>query len=221
MKKRFGLIAALLAVTALVGCAKEPTVEEYQKWAEENGYELKDPALPSARLDGKTTYNTADSGIQIAPAADSGAKKLADYLDREDVVYIDLRDAKSYSQGHIEGFEWIPHFDILMKSGGARADQLFYTDADGKIQPNYEESVSLLNAMFPTDRVLFLMCQSGGRVVNTMNILAANGYDMSKVYNVGGFGQIKGDVANDYKVTSCKLVGVTATYDFSGLTKKA
>lgn len=220
MKKRFGLIAALLAVTALVGCAKEPTVEEYQKWAEENGYELKDPALPAARLEGKTTFNTADSGVQIAPAAESGAKKLSDYLDREDVVYIDLRDAKSYSQGHIEGFEWVPHFDVLMKSGGARADQLFYTD-NGTIKPNYEESVQILNAIFPKDRVIFLMCQSGGRVVYTMNILAANGYDMTKVYNVGGFGQIKGDLVNDYPVTACKLVGVAATYDFSGLKKLA
>lgn len=220
MKKRFGLIAALLAVTALVGCAKEPTVEEYQKWAEENGYELKDPALPSARLEGKTTYNTADSGIQIAPAADSGAKKLADYLDREDCVYIDLRDASSYSQGHIEGFEWVPHFDIIMKSGGARADQLFYKDGD-TIKPNYEESVAVLNALFPKDKVLILMCQSGGRVVNTMDVLAANGYDMSKVYNVGGFGQVKGEVADWYNVTAGKPVKVTATYDFSGFTKKA
>ena len=32
MKKRFGLIAALLAVTALVGCAKAPTEEEYKAW---------------------------------------------------------------------------------------------------------------------------------------------------------------------------------------------
>ena len=216
MKKRFGLIAALLAVTALVGCAKEPTTEEYQKWAEENGYELKDPALPAARLEGKTTYNTADCGIQIAPAADSGAKKLADYLDREDVVYIDLRDAASYTKGHIEGFEWVPHFDVLMSSKAEKGDQLFYKDADGKIVPRYQESVAVLKTLFPQDRVLFLMCQSGGRVVSTMDILAANGYDMTKVYNVGGFGSVK---AEEYPVTAAKLVEVKATYDFKGLTK--
>ena len=253
MKKRFGLIAALLAVTALVGCAKAPTEEDYKKWAEENGYVqnpnyeqwagdngyVKNPdyagwaeengyskleALPAARLEGKTTFNTADSGIQIAPAADSGAKKLVDYLDREDVVYIDLRDASNYMKGHIEGFEWIPHFDILMASNGAKGDQLFWTDtkgtedkADDEIKPRYEESVALLKAMFPQDKVLFLMCQSGGRVVSTMNILAANGYDMSKVYNVGGWNSAKSDAT--YPKTQGSLLAVSATYDFSGLTK--
>ena len=216
MNKRFGLLAAVvLAATALVGCAAQPTEEDYKKWATENGYELADPALPAARLEGKTTYNPADSGIQIAPAEGSGAAKLVDFLDREDVVYIDLRDAKSYTTGHIEGFEWVPHFDLLMASDKAKGNQLFYEEG-GVIKPRYEESVALLKTLFPQDRVLFLMCQSGGRVVSTMNILAANGYDMTKVYNVGGWNSAKADAA--YPKTAGALFGVTATYDFSQLT---
>ena len=96
MKNRFGLIAALLAVTALVGCAKAPTEEDYKAWAEENGYVqnpnyeqwagdngyVKNPdyagwaeengyskleALPAARLSGKTGFTNAESGVQIKP----------------------------------------------------------------------------------------------------------------------------------------------------------
>ena len=242
------VLIALLAITALVGCSKAPTEEDYKNWASENGYVqnpdyagwasengyVKDPdyagwadengyskleALPAARLEGKTTFNTADSGIQIAPAEGSGAKKLVDYLDREDVVYIDLRDAGNYNMGHIEGFEWVPHFDILMNSKATKGDQLFYKDESGAIQPRYEESVALLKTLFPQDRTLFLMCQSGGRVVSTMDILKANGYDMSKVYNVGGWNQCAKDAA--YPKTAAALIGTTATYDFTGLTPLA
>lgn len=240
--KKLGLIA-LLAITALVGCSKAPTEEDYKKWASENGYVqnpdyagwadengyVKDPdyagwadengyskavELPAARLEGKNTYNTGDSGIQIAPADGSGAKKLVDYLDREDVVYIDLRGVGDYNKGHIEGFESVPHFDVLMASNKAKGDQLFYADAEGKIQPRYEESVQILNATFPKDRAIFLMCKSGGRVVATMDILAANGYDMSKVYNVGGY-----DTADkSYPITAKgSPISTTTTFSFSAL----
>ena len=36
MKLRLGLLAVLLAATAMVGCA--PTEEDYKNWASENGY---------------------------------------------------------------------------------------------------------------------------------------------------------------------------------------
>ena len=243
MKLRLGLLAVLLAATAMVGCA--PTEDDYKNWASENGY-VQNPdyagwasengyvqnpdyagwaeengyskleVLPAARLEGKTTYNTADSGIQIAPKEGSGAKKLVDYLDREDVVYIDLRGGADYNKGHIEGFEWVPHFDIIMANGGAKGDQLFYTDGEGKIQPRYEESKAILNAIFPKDRTIFLMCKSGGRVAKTMDVLAANGYDMSKIYNVGGY-----DSADkSYPITAKgSPIGTTTTFNFSTLTK--
>lgn len=214
MNKRFGLLAAVvLAATALVGCAAQPTEEDYKKWANDNGYVLADPALPAARLEGKTTYNPGDSGVQITPAEGSGAAKLVDYLDREDVVYIDLRGFQDYVQGHIEGFECIPHFDVIMASGGAKGSQLFYEE-NGEIKPTYDESVSILNAMFPKNRTIFLMCLSGGRVVNTMNVLEANGYDMSKVYNVGGWKTVD----SSYPTTKGGALAVTTTFDFSDLT---
>lgn len=250
--KKLGLIA-LLAITALVGCSKAPTEEDYKKWASENGYVqnpdyagwadengyVKDPdyagwadengyskleALPAARLEGKNTYNYTDSGVQLAPAANSGAKKALDYFDREDVVYIDLRDANSYAKGHIEGFEWIPHFDLIMANGGAKGHQLFWTDdkgtpddkTDDEIKATYEESVTLIKKMFPQDKVLFLMCQSGGRVVNTMNVLKECGYNMDKVYNIGGWNQISKDAT--YPKVACESAKLTVTYALEGLT---
>lgn len=254
MKLRLGLLAVLLAATAMVGCA--PTEDDYKNWASENGY-VQNPdyagwaeengyvqnpdyagwaeengysklaALPAARLaSGKGTYNVADSGIQLAPAKDSGAKKALDYFDREDAVYIDLRDAKNYTLGHIEGFEWVPHFDLIMASDGSKGQQLFWTDnkgtkdtADDEIKATYEESKAVIEAIFPKDKTIFLMCQSGGRVVSTMNVLKACGYNMDKVYNIGGWNQISKDAS--YPKTKCESATVTATYTIAGLTPVA
>ena len=46
----------------------------------------------------------------------------------------------------------------------------------------------MLESMFPKNKTLFLMCQSGGRVKTMMQLLDQYGWDMTKVYNVGGTG---------------------------------
>jgi len=63
------------------------------------------------------------------------------------------------------------------------------------------------------------MCQSGARVVWMMQILEANGYDMSKIYNVGGVGQY---TAAKYAkmLTDTAEFRVNAVYSLEGVTRK-
>ena len=62
------------------------------------------------------------------------------------------------------------------------------------------------------------MCQSGGRVAQLLQILNAKGYDMSKIYNVGGMGQYTAAGFKDYVVDALEFK-VNATYAIEGLTK--
>ncbi len=156
--------------------------------------------LPAARLEGKTSYNYTDSGVQLVPG-ETGAKKAIEFFDSPDIVYIDARDMGAYLQGHIEGFENLPFFDFVSGTAG----QLFTVDGD-TVKANYEESVQIMKSWIPTDKVVFLMCQSGGRIVNFMKILQFCGYDMAKIYNIGGWNQIKAAGHEGYTTVGASFV---------------
>ena len=68
-----------------------------------------------------------------------------------------------------------------------------------------------------TDKVVFLMCQSGGRVAQCMKVMEKAGYDMSKVYNVGGMAQAEGN--NKLEAVKTAEIALEATYNFEGLTQ--
>ena len=122
---------------------------------------------------------------------------------------------------HLKNFEVIPYFAVIFNADAntdATLPQLYGGSVTEPIDV-YEESDDLLHAMIPTDKTVFLMCQSGGRVTQLMNLLAAKGYDMSKIYNVGGMGQFEGSEFRPYTTDNAELA-VTATYAFEGLTRK-
>lgn len=223
MKRKLSMLfaAVALATVALVGC-KGPTEEEYKQWAEENGYVVAPTdeekaqwaeqngyvaapaALPAARLAGKTGYTTAESGVQINPSSTSGAVKLLDVMDREDAIYIDARGFGDYMKGHIEGFECLPYFDLIAPYT-AGVPTLFNV-SNGVVTANYEESVDVMKELLPEGRAIFLMCQSGGRIAGFMTVLEYCGYDMTKVYNVGGWGTVANDANNlGYPVSSSSV----------------
>lgn len=217
MKKSLGLLAVLaLTATTLVGCAAQPTQADYEKWAADNGY-TKLEALPTAwsadmaEAAAADTYKTQYCGIAINPTlTNPNAQPLSNYLNREDVRYYDLRDvAEGYGVIHIEGFESVSYFKTLVGTG----DQLFNSD----FTPRYVQSVAVLNSIFPKDKAIFAMCKVGGRVAPFMRLLAANGYDMSKCYNIGGSDQLNDDLG----LQICRGIGAsqdTPAYDFSSLT---
>lgn len=147
---------------------------------------------------------------------------LRQYLFRSDVVYIDLRDYEDYAKKHLKGFEVIPYLALIFNADAdkdASLPQLYGGEPTNPV-PVYEESDEILAALFPKNKILFVMCQGGGRASQMMNILKARGWDMSKVYNVGGMGHYTGAEYKDL-VTDTPEILLTATYSFDGLTRIA
>lgn len=135
---------------------------------------------------------------------------IDNYLNRTDSVYYDMRMLKdeatyeniggdSYLSGFVNGFEIIPYPYLsnvvgLPEEVGSpyNGKTLFTQDDKGEYKANYEESLDVLNALFPKDKNIFLMCGGGGYAGMTKNMLVKLGWDETKIYNVGGYWYYKG-----------------------------
>lgn len=130
---------------------------------------------------------------------------LDDYLRRPDTVYRDMRMLKdpgnyeaiggdSYLSGYVDGFEVVP-FPYLVNVSGLPAEvgdtytgkTLFTHDEKGNYRANYVESMPILEALFPKDKNIFLMCGGGGYAGMMKDMLVALGWDENRIYNVGGY----------------------------------
>lgn len=153
---------------------------------------------------------------------------IDNYLGRPDSVYRDLRMLKdpgnyeaiggdSYLSGFINGFEVVPLPYIVNVTGLPTAvgntyvGPTLFTSKNGEYKANYRESYDILKALFPTDKVIFLMCGGGGYAGMMKNMLVSLGWDADKIYNVGGFWYYNGE--NDVKVIRDGADG-KPTYDF-------
>ena len=218
MKK---LLVALLTVLVLTGCTQEAPETTTTEAPEVTATETTVAELPAPRDTSKKYQDkdgneiTCDLTNYSVDCSSITSENLKDYLGREDVVYIDARNFKDFAPKHLRNFECIPFFGLIYdaEANGADKPQLFSGDPTAPVA-TYAESVEILNALFPKDKTLFLMCQSGGRIKTLMQILDANGYDMNKIYNVGGMAQY--DSYTD--ATVAEEIVVTDTYAFNGLT---
>ena len=150
------------------------------------------------------------------------------YLGRSDAVYRDLRMLKdpgdyeaiggdSYLSGFVDGFE-VVSFPYIVNVEGLpdevgdtyNGDTLFTNNGDEYIA-NYKESMDVLEALFPKDKIIFLMCGGGGYSRMMKKMLVALGWDESKIYDVGGYWFYDG--RNDIKVKRALDDGTTV-YDF-------
>ncbi len=135
---------------------------------------------------------------------------IDDYLGRFDSVYRDMRllidpanyaaiGGDSYLSGFIKGFE-VVSLPYLMQPEGLpevvgssyTGTTLFSKDEKGNYVANYLESMDILEALFPKDKNIFLMCGGGGYAGMTKNLLVSLGWDGDKIYNVGGYWSYKG-----------------------------
>ena len=147
-------------------------------------------------------------------------ENLRQYLGRSDVVYIDIRDYEDYAKKHLRNFECIPYLALIFNANAHKDSslpQLYGGTTDDPV-PVYKESDEILSALFPKNKVIFLMCQGGGRVNNLMKILNARGWDMSKVYNIGGMGNYTSPAYRDVTMDAPEVT-LKSTYSFSGLTR--
>lgn len=150
------------------------------------------------------------------------------YLGREDAVYRDMRmlvdpaeyeniGGDAYLSGFVKGFEVVPLPYLVNVTGLPEAvgesyegDTLFTLDKDGKYIANYEESMDVLEYLFPKDKTIFLMCGGGGYAGMTKSMLVSLGWNEEKIYNTGGYWYYKGENNVIVKNDSHKKV----TYDF-------
>ena len=149
------------------------------------------------------------------------------YLDREDAVYRDMRmlvdpgnyaaiGGDAYLSGFVKGFEVVPLPYLVNVTGlpeevgSTYEGKTLFTLKDGKYIANYEESMEVLEYLFPKDKTIFLMCGGGGYAGMTKAMLVELGWDETKIYNAGGYWYYKGENNVIVKNDSHKKV----TYDF-------
>ena len=151
------------------------------------------------------------------------------YLGRSDAVYRDVRMLKdpgnfeaiggdAYLSGYVDGFEVVPfpyivNVDDLPAEVGStyKGKTLFTKQDDGSFKENYEESLQIMEDLFPKDKVIFLMCGGGGYSGTLKRMLVTLGWDESKIYDVGGYWYYGGE--NNVEVKR-KLDDGTVKYDF-------
>lgn len=155
---------------------------------------------------------------------------IDEYLNREDSVYRDMRmleDPGNYEKiggdrflsGYVEGFEVIPLPYIIpvtklpTEVGDTYTGTTLFSDDDGKYIANYEESMDIIEQIFPKDKVIFLMCGGGGYSGMTKNFLVSMGWDENKIYNIGGYWYYKGN----HSVNVKKEVDGVVSYDFENV----
>ena len=152
------------------------------------------------------------------------------YLGRSDVVYRDMRmleDPGNYEaiggdrflSGYIDGFEVVPFPYILPVKGlpsevgeTYEGTTLFYDD-NGTYVANYEESLKIVEELFPKDKTIFLMCGGGGYAGMMKNFLISMGWDENKIYNVGGYWYYTGD----HNIQVKKEENGKISYDFESV----
>ena len=150
------------------------------------------------------------------------------YLGRSDAIYRDMRMLKdpgnyeaiggdAYLSGFVNGFEVVPLPYLVNVSGlpevvgNTYVGKTLFTEKDGNYTANYDESLAILEALFPKDKVIFLMCGGGGYAGMTKNMLVALGWDASKIYDAGGYWFYNGDNKVEVKRT---LPNGKVVYDF-------
>lgn len=149
------------------------------------------------------------NGVSIE-ASSVNTKNIDNYLFRDDTVYVDLRPySEVVKEGHIAGFSFYPYYELIATFEGyeesikneageviekiPQDNRLFKYKLEspvckvGDFSPNYEESIFLLNELFPKDKYIFAISQSGLECHYFFNLLIQYGYDVSKLYNIGGF----------------------------------
>lgn len=153
---------------------------------------------------------------------------IDNYLGRSDAVYRDLRMLKdpgnyeaiggdSNLSGFVNGFEVVPFPYIVNVTGLPEAvgqtytGPTLFTNTNGNYVANYKESYDVIKALFPPEKVIFLMCGGGGYSGMMKNMLVALGWDADKIYDVGGYWSYDGE--NNVKVVRDEGGG-NLVYDF-------
>ncbi|MBQ9988918.1 MAG: hypothetical protein IJP30_04200 [Clostridia bacterium] len=181
MKRMLGLCLACVMALCLFGCAGE----------------AKPAPLPKPE---------AMQGDQFGVDKNINMTTIDQYLGRDDVAYRDMRmlfDPAQYGDiggeadltRTIRGFKVVPFpyigtLQSLPVAGAYTGDKLFdiVWTASGEVEsvtPVYEESMTILEELFPKDKAIFLMCGGGGYAGMMRTLLIELGWNEALLYNIG------------------------------------
>lgn len=133
------------------------------------------------------TACTKEEEVMELPTVMEDINDVDDYLGRDDVQYVDLRNFEDkMASGYIAGFEFIPFFNYLEYE-----NILVRTDKNWEFASEDVVSATKLKNFFDMDKTIFLMCGSGTRAGFVMAALEDQGY--TNVVNIGGIGDYTGD----------------------------
>lgn len=155
------------------------------------------PTLPPADPDMENQFQV-DKNINI--------ETVDDWLGRPDVAYRDMRmihDPADYAaiggdsdlsitvEGfHITPFPYIGTLQELPVEGAYDGPRLFDIEWDGAnvavATPRFQESMRIIEEVFPKDKAIFIMCGGAGYAFMMRQLLVYLGWDPSKLYNLGG-----------------------------------
>ena len=177
------MLVCLICVAALASCGPaQPSASD----------------LPAPAVDEQSEFGV-DKNINM--------ETIDEYLGRDDVAYRDVRmlfDPADYGAiggeadltRTIEGFKIVPYpyvatLNELPVSGAYQGTCLFDVvwAEDGSVasaQENYQESMMILEELFPKDQPIFLMCGGGGYAQMMKELLIYLGWEEDLLYNVGG-----------------------------------
>ena len=194
-KKLFLAVAAALFLGLLASCGQT---------------EKEDASLPDLPLP------QADESSQFGVDKNINQQTIDSWLGRDDTVYRDVRmlfDPADYGSiggeadltATIEGFKIVPYpylatMQSLPVANAYKGNKLFEVvwNEDGTVksaEPLYEESMMIMEELFPKDKAIFLMCGGGGYAGMTKQLLIYLGWDENKLYNTGANWTYTGDHA--------------------------
>ena len=190
------LAAGLFAAVLLSGCASSAATAD--------SAEL--PPLPAPELE------EGLRGEQFGIDKNINEATIDQYLGRDDTVYRDMRMLKdeadyeaiggdAWLSGIVEGFEVVPYPYLVNveglppEVGSTYSGATLFTHDENGYTANYEESMNILEYLFPKDKNIILMCGGGGYAGMTKAMLVELGWDAEKIYNAGGYWFYEGDHA--------------------------
>ena len=149
---------------------------------------------------------------------------IDNYLGWPDIEYIDVRmlydpadfpaigGIASLTQT-LPGYRIVP-FPFIANLGampvanaydGNRLFEIVWGEGRGEvleITANYLESESILNDLFPKDKVIFLMCGGAGYSSLARGLLIHNGWDENMIYHTGGNWHYTGNMGLDMTISN-------------------
>ncbi|NLL63473.1 MAG: hypothetical protein GX241_04430 [Ruminococcaceae bacterium] len=204
MKKFICLVLSLCCLFLLCACGNETDMSVNVK------NNLKKMPKAEANLD---SMFGVDKNITV--------ENIDEYLNRPDTVYRDMRmlfDPADYAaiggdadlSFSIKGFKVVPYpyiatLQTLPVEGAYTGECLFTVKWNedgtaGEIKANYKESMLALEELFPKDKNIIFTCGGGGYSGMMRAILIKLGWDETKLYNIGGSWEYKGE--NRFEIIS-------------------